>query len=341
MSQEPSCFNHFTGFYKVKISATISPAGMAVPFINNTPIFMLISAERQEEQKLNGEHELMQKIGHKFKYYKNTHHGSFADFAYLNVKCPLAPPTGWYQGSTEERIEFFDDMRKDIRKFLEEKIRKHTNDEQNKWKIGGKIHFEEISSSEYLGTIEINMLTREALKEFFDIKIDSCDHNAKALIKKENNQYILSHYEERSSSGHGEEMHATLLYTSKRVDNGHETLKDVYQNLKDIDENLPSDRIPTVEEVAQTYNKIIKPDLKFEISDINLESNELISFKNFKIPYTADQIQEWISSHLNLLKERFPWNNWLYWLPKKYQKKEIFARLCDQRVLKHFHKYSL
>ena len=482
-------FPHDTSNSKECIVA-LDARRIAFPFINNTPIFMLISSEREEEQQINGECELMKKVGHQFQYYKNTHHGSFSDHAYFNIDCPLAPKQGWHYGSTEERVQFFDNIRKDIREFLEEKIgkysdckkkikdlslpasisktnfnriielaekgclsarlllihlyiegigininmpeaeewmlkvssqmhqindqdkiilfkrdfeeikeniKKHINNnallgvnegilgymylrgwgtdksndkaffhlntavelgnifsmvdlgkmyqegmgtkqdylkayhlyqaaadkgisaayyrlgfmyekgigiekdinkaeecfaksqfmidknikknnadlskkpiryDEKKWKIGGKIHFEEKSSSDYLGTIEINKLTRESLKDFFDIKIDSCDHNAKALIKKEDDNYILSHYEERSSSGHGEEMHATLLYTSKRVDNGHETLKDVYQNLKNIDGNLPNDRIPTVEEAAQAYNKIIKPDWKFEISDI-------------------------------------------------------------------------
>ena len=140
--------------------------------------------------------------------------------------------------------------------------------DEKKWKIGGKIHFEEKSASDYLGTIAINMLTREALSECFNFKIDYCAHNAKALIKKENNDYILTHYEEKNSPGIGEEMHATLLYTSKRVANGHETLKDIYKNLMCIDDNLSSDNAPTVKEVAQAYHKIINPDWEFEISDI-------------------------------------------------------------------------
>ena len=40
----------------------------------------------------------------------------------------------------------------------------------NDWKIVGKIHFEEQSSSDYIGTLELNKLTRETIIEFFDIK---------------------------------------------------------------------------------------------------------------------------------------------------------------------------
>ncbi len=136
------------------------------------------------------------------------------------------------------------------------------------WMIGGKIHFEEQSSADYIGTIKINELTRNAIKDFFDVQIDSCAHNAKALLKKENNQVILTHREERSKPGIGEEMHATLLYTSKRVENGHETLRDIYENLRDADASLPQDRAPTVEQIANAYQKIIKPDWKFQVVDV-------------------------------------------------------------------------
>ena len=84
----------------------------------------------------------------------------------------------------------------------------------NDWKIGGKIHFDEGSSSDYIGTIAINKLTRKIIRQFFDIHVDSCANNAKALLKKENSQIILTHREERSKPGVGEELHATLLYTN-------------------------------------------------------------------------------------------------------------------------------
>ena len=87
----------------------------------------------------------------------------------------------------------------------------HTENLSKDWMIGGKIHFEEQSSANYIGTIEINELTRKAIKDFFDVQIDSCAHNAKALLKKENDQVILTHYEERSKPGIGEEMHATSV----------------------------------------------------------------------------------------------------------------------------------
>lgn len=143
-------------------------------------------------------------------------------------------------------------------------IQKHNDG----WKIGGKIHFEQQSSSDYLGTLDLNKSTRETLKEYFDVKDDSCAPNAKVLIKNENGNCLIKHYEERAFPHVGEEMHATLLYTTKRVDNGHETLRDIYENLLEVNQNLPADQVPSVEQIAQTYQKLIKPDWKFEISDV-------------------------------------------------------------------------
>jgi hypothetical protein len=140
--------------------------------------------------------------------------------------------------------------------------------EEVEWRIGGKIHFEEQSSSDCIGTIEINGITRGAIKEFFPITADTCAPNAKPMLRKEHDEFVIRHYEERSKPGIGEEMHATLLYTSKRVDDGHETLKDVYENLMQVDETLPRDHPPTVEQVANAYQKIISPDFRFEISHV-------------------------------------------------------------------------
>ena len=136
------------------------------------------------------------------------------------------------------------------------------------WRIGGMIHFEEQSSDETIGILEINTITRATLQDLFDIKMDSCANNAKALIKKENDNTIITHYESKSKPGIGEEMHATLLYTSKRFGDEYETLHDIYQNLAEVDENLPRKQPPTLDQVANAYEKIIKPDWKLSISDV-------------------------------------------------------------------------
>ena len=56
--------------------------------------------------------------------------------------------------------------------------------DEKAWRIGGKIHFEERSGFDYVGTLELNKEARKALKEFFDVGSDSCADNAKVLLKK-------------------------------------------------------------------------------------------------------------------------------------------------------------
>jgi len=139
---------------------------------------------------------------------------------------------------------------------------------EGSWKIGGKIHFEEQSGFDYIGTVAINGVTREVVKEFFDIISDSCADNAKVLIKRENGHFVIRHYEEKSKPGIGEEMHATLLYTSKRTEDGHETLKDICNNLGQVDKTISCEKAPPLEQVSTIYQKIIKPQWRFEISDV-------------------------------------------------------------------------
>lgn len=146
---------------------------------------------------------------------------------------------------------------------------------EGNWKIGGKIHFEECNGIDYIGTVRINSIIREILHEFFDIKSDLCAKNAKVLIKQENGSFVIRHYEEKKKPGIGEEMHATLLYTSKRTENGHETLKDVWSNLTQVDTTLSCIEAPTLEQVADIYQKIIKPEWKLEISDIVLWTSQI------------------------------------------------------------------
>lgn len=75
--------------------------------------------------------------------------------------------------------------------------------------------------------------------------------------------------------------------------------------------------------------------------EIGLECNEWICFKSLKIPHTPEQFQQWVSSHLSLLKGAFSWNSWLHWLPEEYQMKEINSSLYDPRVLSYFQRYHL
>ncbi len=50
--------------------------------------------------------------------------------------------------------------------------------------IGGKIHFEEESGIDYLGTREINKITRNILHELLDIETDSCAPKCKNTSHK-------------------------------------------------------------------------------------------------------------------------------------------------------------
>jgi hypothetical protein len=141
-------------------------------------------------------------------------------------------------------------------------------EERGNWKIGGKIHFEEQNGINYIGIVPINNIMRKILHETFDVQSDFCFDNAKVVIKQENGRFVIRHYEERKRPGIGEEMHATLLYTSKQTGDSHETLKDLCTNLAQGDKTFSCKVAPTLEQVASAYHKIIKPDWQLEISDI-------------------------------------------------------------------------
>lgn len=137
------------------------------------------------------------------------------------------------------------------------------------WKIGGKIHFEEESGADFIGIKEINRITRNALNSNLVVKNDICFENAKILLKKENGDIILTHYEEARRPGVGEEMHATILYTKPRGFCESETLAQVSDVLfPDCKEP------PSVEDVAQKYDAIIKSTWRFKISEIIITRNE-------------------------------------------------------------------
>lgn len=120
-------------------------------------------------------------------------------------------------------------------------------------------------ASTYIGLNEINKLVRDQLKKIVNINTDVCSTNAKILLKREANGIQISHFEEKSRPGIGEEMHATLLYTQPRGFYNSETLKQVCENLFER-----CDSPPTIENVATKYSSIIKPDWKFKISEIVL-----------------------------------------------------------------------
>lgn len=133
------------------------------------------------------------------------------------------------------------------------------------WRIGGKIHFEEESGPDYIGIKEINQFVKESLKNLITIKNGASAPNAKIMLIRDGDQIIMTHYEEKSRPGIGEEMHATLLYTQPRGFCNSETLKQVCKNLFET-----CDFPPSIERVAKTYSSIIKPEWKFKISEVVL-----------------------------------------------------------------------
>ena len=87
----------------------------------------------------------------------------------------------------------------------------------------------------------------------------------------------------------------------------------------------------------QFDSKIEKLSVNFD--EMGLECNEWITFTSLIIPHTVEQFQEWIFSHLPLLKGGFSWNSWMRCLPKEHQEKEIASHLYDPRILEHFQRY--
>ena len=137
------------------------------------------------------------------------------------------------------------------------------------WKIGAKIHFEEESGHDYIGLKQINALTKDALKSILHITKESGDSNAKILLKRENGDIQIDHYAEKSRPNVGEEMHATLLYTSPRGFHSSETLEQVCNVLFENCET-PTD----IETVSSRYSAIIKPYWRFKISEIVITKND-------------------------------------------------------------------
>lgn len=139
----------------------------------------------------------------------------------------------------------------------------------NCWKIGAKIHFEEDSGNDYIGLKEINVLIKDALKSVLHIAKESGDNNAKILLKRENGDVQIDHYTEKSRPNVGEEMHATLLYTSPRGFHSSETLAQVCNILFENCE-IPID----IENVSTRYSAIIKSYWRFKISEIVVTRND-------------------------------------------------------------------
>lgn len=97
----------------------LDTGGFPYPAHNLYPLFLLLSAERQSYQKESGAYGDMVKIGHKVKYYEGSKHISFMDHGYIDPPNPVNPKEHYFNGTLEERKTFFDQIRKDIREFLD------------------------------------------------------------------------------------------------------------------------------------------------------------------------------------------------------------------------------
>ena len=96
----------------------LDPRGFSYPPHKQYPLFLLLSQEQESYQKKMGTHDDMIKIGYRVKYYKGSKHVSFMDQGYVDPQNPFKPNEHYFNGTLEERKEFFNEMRKDIRNFL-------------------------------------------------------------------------------------------------------------------------------------------------------------------------------------------------------------------------------
>src|SRR5690348_1517217 len=62
------------------------------------------------------------------------------------------------------------------------------------WRVGGKIHFEEDSGTDYIGIKKINEITKNILKNIISVDIDVCADNTKVILKKEHDKIMMTHY---------------------------------------------------------------------------------------------------------------------------------------------------
>lgn len=111
-------FPHDTNDAKECLIA-IDPQCFPFPMDNHIPICLLFTEQREKEQLNSGAFDCMKRLGHRVVYYPHTHHRSFLTASYFNIQSSSSPRQGWYGGSTDERLKFFDKVRSDIRAFLQ------------------------------------------------------------------------------------------------------------------------------------------------------------------------------------------------------------------------------
>lgn len=118
--QNQSLFSHENNNGVREAIIVLDTGGFPYPSHNQYPLFLLLSEEREAYQKLSGAYDDMLKIGHRVKYYKGSKHISFMDHGYVDPENPVDPHEHYFNGSLEQRKAFFDQVRNDIRQFLQE-----------------------------------------------------------------------------------------------------------------------------------------------------------------------------------------------------------------------------
>lgn len=93
----------------------LDTGGYPYPSQYQYPLFFLLSEERELYQKQSGAYDEMLRIGYKVQYYKGSKHISFMDHGCVNPS--------YFNGNDDERKTFFDQVRADIRDFLEENLK--------------------------------------------------------------------------------------------------------------------------------------------------------------------------------------------------------------------------
>lgn len=116
--QIDTLFPHASGTDIKEAIIVLDTGGFPYPNHNQYPLFLLLSEEREDYQRKSGTYDDMVSIGHTVKYYKGSKHISFMDHGYIDPQNPINPNEPYFNGTLEERKIFFDQIRKDIREFL-------------------------------------------------------------------------------------------------------------------------------------------------------------------------------------------------------------------------------
>lgn len=89
-----------------------------VSYNKNYPILYCLSEERKNYQEQIGTTEYLKRQSCEFKYYKGSRHISFMDHGCIVDDSPLTSEEPYFNGTKDECLEFYQELRKDILHFL-------------------------------------------------------------------------------------------------------------------------------------------------------------------------------------------------------------------------------